>query len=79
MARPHKQMPGRTYHIEYCGDSATIECTYLCPYCEEATTSNFTAGPDAFEMLERGGWFEPLRCDLCGKISDVRFWVGNKI
>lgn len=55
MARPHKQMPVRTYHIEYCGDSATIECTYLYPYCEEATTSNFTAGSDAFDMHERDG------------------------
>lgn len=79
MARPHKQMPGKTYQIFYHGDSATVNCSYLCPYCEQDTTSSFEANSDVFETLERGGFFEPLRCELCGKVTDVRFWGSNKI
>ncbi len=80
MARPHKQMPGRTYHINYHGDgSATIECTYLCPYCNQDTTSRFEANADATALVEQGGFFEPLHCDLCGKVADIRFWQSNKI
>lgn len=79
MARPHKQMPGRTYHITYNANDATVDCFYLCPYCNQATTSSFTVNPDAYEIVERGGFFEPLHCDLCGKVTDVRFWKCNKI
>ena len=79
MARPYKQMPGRTYHIEYNGSTALVECTYLCPYCNQDTSSRFTANEEAFEILERGGFFEPLYCDMCGKVTDVRFWSNNKI
>lgn len=80
MARPHKQMPGNTYHIDYHGDgSATIECTYLCPYCNQDTASNFEVNPDVTALVEQGGFFEPLHCDHCGKVTDVRFWQSNKI
>ena len=80
MARPHKQMPGRTYHINYHGDgSATVECTYLCPYCNQDTTASFEINADATEQAEQGGFFEPVHCDLCGKVTDVRFWQSNKI
>lgn len=79
MARPHKQMPGRTYHITYNDDStATVECTYLCPYCNQDTTSSFAANIDAFDLLERGVFFESLKCDLCGKVTDVRFMSNTK-
>ena len=80
MARPHKQMPGRTYRIMYHENrSSTVDCTYFCPYCEQNTTSSFEANADVADQLERGGFFEPLRCDLCGKVTDVRFWQSNKI
>lgn len=80
MARPHKQMIGRTYHIMYRDDrSSTVSCTYLCPYCEHDATASFEANADSADQLERGGLFEPLRCNVCGKITDVRFWQGNKI
>lgn len=80
MARPHKQMPGKTYQVFYNGDhSATVHCTYLCPYCNQDTTSSFEAPADAADLLERGGFFEALRCDLCGKVTDVRFLRDNKI
>jgi len=47
MARPHKQMPGRTYRIMYHENrSSTVDCTYLCPYCEQNTTSSFEANSD---------------------------------
>jgi transcription elongation factor Elf1 len=79
MAR-HKQMPGRTYRvIRHRDGSCTVECTYLCPYCEQETTASFEAGADAADQLERGGFFEPLSCGLCGKVTDVRFWQGNKV
>ncbi len=79
MARPHKQMPGTSYQIIYHGNaSATVNCTYHCPYCMEEATSSFEAGPEAFEILERGCFFEPLHCDYCGKVTDVRFMRSNK-
>ena len=73
MARPYKQMPGKTYHIMYHGDIATVECTYLCPYCRKDTSAEFTVESDAFDSLEKGFFFEPFRCKLCNKITDVRF------
>lgn len=80
MARPHKQMPGMTYHIVYHADrSSTVTCTYLCPYCKQDTSASFEATADAADHLEQGGFFTPLQCSLCGKITDVRFWRGNKI
>lgn len=80
MASPHKQMPGKTYHINYhSDDSATVECTYLCPYCNQETSSNFQANCNATALVEQGGFFESLHCDLCGKVTDVRFWQSNKI
>lgn len=80
MARPHKQLPGMTYHVTYHRDhSATVDCTYFCPYCKQDTTASFEANVDASELLEQGGFFEPLRCEICGKITDVRFWKNNKI
>lgn len=80
MARPHKQMPGRTYHINYYEDgSATVDCTYLCPYCRQNTTSRFEVDSNVVDRVEQGGFFEPIRCDLCGKVTDVRFWQSNKI
>lgn len=80
MARPHKQMPGETYHLNYHGDgTATVECTYLCPYCNQDTTASFEVDADAAARAEQGAFFEPLRCDLCGKITDVRFWKSSKV
>lgn len=75
----HKEMVGKTYHVEHRGDHADVECTYLCPYCNQETSSRFTANPDTFDLLERGGFYEHLKCDLCDEISSVRFWQCNKI
>ena len=75
----NKQMIGTAYHIIYHGDStATVNCSYLCPYCKQKTATSFDAGSDAFPILERGGFFEPLTCDNCGEVTDVRFWSDNK-
>ena len=80
MARSHKKMPGRTYHITYHGDgSLTVDCTYLCPYCDNDTTASFEADANAADMIEHGLFFEPLQCDLCGEVTDVRFLLCNKI
>ena len=80
MARPHQSITGRTYQIRYHGDrSVTVNCTYLCPYCKQVTNASFEANGDAVDIIERGGFFEPLQCDLCGKVSDVRFYSNNKI
>lgn len=76
----NKQMPGRTYEIISKDDySATIEATYLCPYCNQEVQVQFTVYSDAFEIIERGGFFEPLTCGVCGKTTDVRFWGNQKI
>lgn len=80
MARPHKQMPGRTYQIFYNdNNSLIVHCTYMCPYCMQNASASFEANTDAKDILERGGFFQPLQCDLCGKVSDVRFWQSNKL
>ena len=80
MARPYKQTPGRTYHINYHEDgSATIECSYLCPYCNQDTTAGFEVNADATAQVEQGGFFESISCDLCGRVTDVRFWKSNQI
>lgn len=79
MDKNHKQMPGRTYHINYHGDgSATIECSFLCPYCNKGAATSFEVTADATARVEQGGFFEPLHCNLCGKVTDVRFWKSNK-
>ncbi len=76
----HKQMPGRTYRIVSQSSSLiTVECTYLCPYCMKNATATFEAPVDRMDLLERGGFFEPLTCSSCGKISDVRFFRNNRI
>lgn len=80
MARPHKQMPGRTYHIIHDVDgSATVECTYLCPYCDQETSATFYVDENGSNLVEREGFFESLECCLCGKVTDVRFYNSNKI
>lgn len=75
----HKQMPGRMYEI-ICQDSneAIVNCTYLCPYCNQETTTQITVPASGFDILERGVFFEPLICEICDKITDVRFNKGNK-
>ena len=46
---------------------------------DQATTASFEINADATDLAERGGFFEPVHCDLCSKITDVRFWHNNKI
>ncbi len=80
MARPHKQIPGKTYQVLYHSDhSATVSCTYLCPYCNQNASVSFEVNANSTVLLEKGGFFESLHCDLCGKVTDVRFWHNNKI
>ncbi len=80
MARPYKQMPGRTYQIFRQGNNSLIvNCTYLCPYCNQNTTASFEVNSDDADLIERGGFFEALHCDLCGKVTDVRFFQSNRI
>ena len=80
MAGMHKQMPSKTYHIAYREDgSSTVECTYLCPYCDQVASVSFEAKAGTANRLEQGGFFEELRCDRCGEVTDVRFWKRSKI
>ena len=76
----HKQMPGMTYRIltqDEC--QATLEYTYLCPYCmRKATVQSAVFTPD-YERLETGGFYDALACSECGKTTDVRFWRAMKI
>ncbi len=75
----HKEMPGETYQIiDNDGQSATVEFTYLCPYCMSHTTSRKTYYSD-IDMLERGGFGDNLECEWCGKIASVRFWSNCRI
>ena len=75
MARPHKQSSARRYHITYNSNhTITVNFKFFCPYCEQETTSRCEANADIAELFERGGYFETLRCDLCGKATDVTFF-----
>ena len=58
-------MPGRTYHINYHGNgSATIECAYLYPYCNQGTTASMEPhdsipyNPDIANVFYRMGYIE---------------------
>ncbi len=42
-------------------------------------TKTAQANADVTDRLEQGGFFEPLHCDLYGKVTDVRFWQSNKV
>jgi len=76
----HKQTPGRTYEVLYQDDyKATVKCTYLCPYCNQETTAQITVHSDGFDLLNSGGFFEPLECKDCSKTADVRFWSNQRI
>ena len=78
MAR-HKQMPGETYRIVgQDNSSATVEFSYLCPYCMNHTTVTKTYYSD-FNLLETGLFYDALECGECGKTTDVRFVKANRI
>lgn len=52
---------------------ATVDCWYICPYCGEETGSILTVYPEAFDLLENGGFYEPLSCTHCNEKADVMF------
>ena len=71
-------MPGRTYHINYHGNgSATIECAYLYPYCNQGTTASMEPhdsipyNPDIANVFYQMGYIESWGrgiqkiCDEC--------------
>lgn len=76
----HKQMPCMTYHvISQDAAQATVEYTYLCPYCmRKATVRSLVYAPD-YERLETGGFYDALTCSECGKTADVRCWRTMRI
>lgn len=37
-----------------------IECIYNCPYCGEETGAYVTISPDAYDLFDNGGFYEPL-------------------
>lgn len=76
----HKEMPGRTYEVIYQDDNeATVKCTYLCPYCNEDATTQITVYSNGFDLLDSGGFFEPLECEHCNKTTNVRFFRNQRI
>lgn len=76
----HKQMLGKTYTvISQKTQEAQVAFTYLCPYCMKDTNVNVTVNAEGFDALESGGFYEPLTCEHCNKIADVRFWRSNRV
>ena len=62
------------YEVHSKNDSfATVECSYDCPYCGADTGSYLTIYPDAYHLLENGGFYEPMKCTACGEKADVFF------
>ena len=81
MARPYNQMIGWEYTVADNGQSYTIYCSYLCPYCDSNSYSSFIldkSNAAGVEILEQGEFFENLTCSCCGKRSDVRFHYDMK-
>ena len=65
---------GGRYEILQKNDNfAIIECVYTCPYCGEETGAYLTIYPDAYDLIENGNFFEPLKCTFCGESADVMF------
>ena len=76
----HRQMPGMTYQvISQNENQATLEYTYLCPYCMRKSTVRSTVYPADYDRLETGGFYDALECSECGKKADVRFWLTMRI
>ena len=53
--------------------SAMIECIYICPYCGKETGAYLTIYPNAYHLIDKGGFYEPLKCTYCNNCSDVMF------
>ena len=71
----HKQMPGMTYQVlSQDASQATVEYTYLCPYCMRKSTVQSVVYASDYKRLETGGFYDALSCSKCGKTTDVRFW-----
>lgn len=64
---------GRYVVHEKNDDYVIVECIYTCPYCGEETGAYLTIYPDAYHLIDNGGFYEPLTCSLCGKAADVMF------
>ena len=76
----YKQMPGMSYQIiSQEAYQATVEYTYLCPYCMRKATVQSTVFASDYDRLETGGFYDTLACSECGKKADVRFWRTMKI
>ena len=74
-----KEMPGQTYKVlSQNKHEATVECKYLCPYCKQVTTAQFTIKSNKFDLLT-SAFYEPLKCEHCGKKTNVRYWGSQRI
>jgi hypothetical protein len=51
----------------------------LSAYCKQDTTAQMTAYSDWFHLLDSGGFYQPLKCEHCGKTTDVRYWKSQRI
>ncbi|EOR19807.1 hypothetical protein [Clostridium sartagoforme] len=70
----NRRVWGGKYNVQSKNDySAIVECTYCCPYCGEATGSILTIYSEGFDLLDKGGFYEPLNCGYCSKSADVFF------
>ena len=63
----YKQMPGMSYQIiSQEASQATVEYTYLCPYCMRKATVQSTVFASDYDRLETGGFYDTLACSDCG-------------
>jgi hypothetical protein len=53
--------------------SAMVEVFYTCPYCGEETGAYLTIYPESYDLIDNGGFFEPLKCTYCNEKADVMF------
>ena len=77
----NKQMSGRSFRIIYRENDVIGEYEYLCPYCNDIALVRkvYPKDESVCSTLESGVFYEPLACDNCGKITDVRFLPDTRV
>lgn len=77
----NKKMHGRSFRIIYRENDAIGEYEYLCPYCDNVALvrKKYEKDEKVYAILESGAFYEPLECDNCGSITDVRFLPNDRV
>ena len=70
---------GRYRLVEKLDDSMIVEYIFDCSNCNTEAGILVTVDSWAHELIENGGFAEPLKCPNCHEEYDVFFSSGSKI